>query len=179
MVFPFKSDKSTTTIVMPAEGPSLGVAPSGICKWIVFFLKYSTSFMLCFSAYARTQLIAMAADSFITSPICPVKLKPSFPGMLSASKSSVSPPILVHASPIAVPGRSAFLRLSSSVKTGLPKYFSISVLSGISGFASSLFNSFCASFSSSPIRRLSSFCFLTLRPVSGTSFVSSFVFSAA
>ena len=70
----------------------------------------------------------MLQDSFITSPSCPVSCNPPFPapdGKSIASIKSVSPPILVQARPMAVPGISAFM-ISSSLKTGFPRYFSIS-----------------------------------------------------
>ena len=31
---PVNSDASAVTIVTPAEGPSLGIAPDGTCRWI-------------------------------------------------------------------------------------------------------------------------------------------------
>src|SRR5574344_1467184 len=59
----------------------------------------------------------------MTSPICPVSCSPPLSdGYEMLSMSSVSPPMLVHARPIAVPGTDArFISLSSN--TGLPRYF--------------------------------------------------------
>jgi ATP-dependent Lon protease len=34
----FNKDIIATTIVIPAEGPSLGIAPAGTCTWISYFL---------------------------------------------------------------------------------------------------------------------------------------------
>ena len=42
-------------------------------------LNHSGLQSLCLRAYMRTQLIAMEADSFITSPSCPVSCNPSLP----------------------------------------------------------------------------------------------------
>ena len=61
------SDTSAVTIVTPAEGPSLGIAPDGTWRWISELLKNSGSTAHSV-ACARTQDSAARADSFITSP---------------------------------------------------------------------------------------------------------------
>ena len=55
-------------------------------------------------AFERTQLRAICADSFITSPSCPVKVSSPVPDILLASTNMISPPIAVQASPTATPG---------------------------------------------------------------------------
>ena len=50
-------------------------------------------------ALDRSQLKAICADSFITSPSCPVSVSSPLPGILLASMNIISPPIPVHASP--------------------------------------------------------------------------------
>ena len=40
---PVARDSSAVTIVMPADGPSLGVAPSGMCRWTSARLKNELS----------------------------------------------------------------------------------------------------------------------------------------
>jgi hypothetical protein len=49
---------------------------------------------------------AAEADSFITSPSCPVIWSLPSPGKAVASMKSTSPPTGVHASPVATPGSS-------------------------------------------------------------------------
>ena len=46
----------------------------------------------------------MRADSFITSPSCPVRTSPPLPFMRVASTKRTSPPVPVTASPVATPG---------------------------------------------------------------------------
>lgn len=47
----------------------------------------------------RTQLSAICADSFMTSPSCPVRVSFPVPGILVASTNKISPPLAVHAKP--------------------------------------------------------------------------------
>ena len=65
-----RSEASAVVSVMPAEGPSFGVAPSGTWMCRSFFSNSSA-----LSGYmAFTRLTAICADSFITSPSCPVMM---------------------------------------------------------------------------------------------------------
>src|SRR5207302_1430703 len=56
------------------------------------------------SACDRTYESAMRADSFITSPSCPVSVSSLPPSIDVASTNSTSPPVPVTASPVATPG---------------------------------------------------------------------------
>jgi hypothetical protein len=60
---------------------------------------------LAFAAFARSQLTAMDADSFMTSPSLPVVRTLPVPGITHASTNRTSPPLGVHASPVDTPGR--------------------------------------------------------------------------
>src|SRR5580692_6161760 len=57
------------------------------------------------AAFDRTQLSAACMDSRITSPSCPVIVKPPLPFMRFASMNSTSPPAGVHARPTETPER--------------------------------------------------------------------------
>ena len=64
---PVTSDANAVVIVMPADGPSLGTAPDGTCRWN--FRCSNASVGTCSSsALARTNDSAICADSDITSP---------------------------------------------------------------------------------------------------------------
>ena len=52
--------------------------------------------------FDRTQFSAICADSFITSPSCPVRVSSPVPGILVASTNIISPPMDVHARPSGV-----------------------------------------------------------------------------
>ncbi len=67
------SDASAVAMVTPADGPSLGMAPDGTCRWISAFLKKSGSAPNA-AACARNHDSAARADSFITSPSWPVSV---------------------------------------------------------------------------------------------------------
>ena len=63
---PLRSDASAVAIVMPALGPSFGIAPAGTCTWK---RRSNASWsMPSASACERTAESAICADSFITSP---------------------------------------------------------------------------------------------------------------
>ncbi len=64
------------------------------------------------SARERISVYAAVADSFITSPICPVRVMTPLPGMRVASMNRISPPTGVYAIPVATPG--TLVRLASS-----------------------------------------------------------------
>ena len=98
---PVAREASAVAIVMPALGPSFGIAPAGTCTWN---LRSNDSWSTpSDSACVRTAESAICADSFITSPSCPVSTRPS-PGADVASTNSTSPPVALTASPVATPG---------------------------------------------------------------------------
>ena len=57
----------------------------------------------------RIQLKAMATLSFMTSPSRPVVCTLPLPGISVASTNSTSPPVVVHAMPVATPTGSGFV----------------------------------------------------------------------
>src|SRR5437870_4562021 len=74
-------------------------------------------------ARARSRLQAACADSFITSPSCPVSVICPLPGIWIASMNMMSPPTGVHASAVDTPTSGA--RPATSLCTlGWPAYFS-------------------------------------------------------
>jgi hypothetical protein len=101
---PESAETSAVTSATPAEGPSLGTAPAGTCRWISASRRRSGGRPRR-SALARTQLSAASADSRITSPSWPVSRSrsPSPPRSTLASMKRMSPPWLVWARPTATP----------------------------------------------------------------------------
>ena len=100
---PVSIDANAVNMVTPADGPSLGIAPAGMCTWMsVLSRKFSS--MPSHLALARTNDNAACADSFMTSPSCPVSTSEPLPGMRVASMKRMSPPTGVQASPVATPG---------------------------------------------------------------------------
>ncbi|MNI55638.1 hypothetical protein D3C73_1105990 [compost metagenome] len=86
----------------PADGPSLGIAPAGtwMCKSFLFNSRYFR-----FKAnLERIKLCEILADSFITSPSCPVNINCPLPGINTPSINSISPPTGVQANPVTTPG---------------------------------------------------------------------------
>ncbi len=85
------SDARAVNMATPALGPSLGTAPAGTCTWTSLSASnFGSIFNL--SARERTNVKAAVADSFITSPICPVSMIPPLPGIREASMKRISPP---------------------------------------------------------------------------------------
>ena len=80
------------TIATPAEGPSFGTAPAGTWMWMSVFPKRSSETPNC-EAWLLMRLRAACADSFITSPICPVRRSWPLPSKPAASTKMISPPI--------------------------------------------------------------------------------------
>jgi len=70
------------------------------------------------SALARMKLKAADADSFITSPNCPVRVSPFFPFMAVASINRRSPPVGVQASPMTTPGFEVRAVVSVVIRSG-------------------------------------------------------------
>ena len=62
-------------MVMPAEGPSFGIAPAGTWMWMSLVLNRSGS-MPYFVALPRTHVSAACTDSCITGPSWPVMMRP-------------------------------------------------------------------------------------------------------
>ena len=92
-------------MVTPADGPSFGIAPAGTwtCRSC---LSRNDGEMPSAVAWARMWLTAARADSCITLPSWPVRMICWLPpGSSVASMKSTSPPVSVHATPVATPGR--------------------------------------------------------------------------
>jgi len=85
-------------IVIPAEGPSFGTAASGTCMWISFFEK-SILFKPKISWLDFIQETEVDMDSFIISPIFPVKIVDPFPLNILDSIRVRVPPFKVYANP--------------------------------------------------------------------------------
>ena len=100
--FPENTDKIAVAIVIPALGPSFGVAPSGTCT-CTFCVSNNALSMPYLSAFALTKVSAARADSFITSPSLPVSKISPFPSTRVASTVRVVPPYAVQASPFTAP----------------------------------------------------------------------------
>src|SRR6478735_2586022 len=98
---PVSRDASAVAIVMPALGPSFGIAPAGTCTWN--FRSNASCSTPRRSAWERTEERAICADSFMTSPSWPVRTRPS-PGTAVASTKRTSPPVALTARPVATPG---------------------------------------------------------------------------
>jgi len=86
---PVAGEASAVTIVIPADGPSLGVAPAGTCTWSAWS-KNAGSTASCV-AWLRTKLSAIYADSFITSPSWPVRVRPAGPSCDERDRAAASP----------------------------------------------------------------------------------------
>ena len=114
------AETSAVARVMPADGPSFGIAPSGTWMWTSVFLLNSFG-MPSSSAFDRTQLMAACADSCMTSPSLPVSVRWPRPGMSVASVTRISPPTSVHANPVATP-ISSFSSAMLGRNRGTPRY---------------------------------------------------------
>ena len=112
---PDASEASAVTIVTPADGPSFGTAPAGTCRCTTLSSAASRS-----GRCARRYDSAICADSFITSPSCPVRVNRRSPSVAFASMNSTSPPAPVTASPVATPG-TAVRSADSGVNRGRPR----------------------------------------------------------
>src|SRR5207249_2713373 len=75
-----RSDASAVAIAIPADGPSFGTAPAGRCRCTSVCVNASSG-IPSGPARARNRLHAACADSFITSPSCPVRVICPFPGI--------------------------------------------------------------------------------------------------
>ena len=95
-------------MVIPADGPSFGTAPAG--TWICI----SDSFKVSASSgnMDLTRVNAICTDSFITSPNWPVIWTFPSPFVLDVSINRISPPALVHASPVTTPACGSCIRTS-------------------------------------------------------------------
>ena len=84
--------------VMPAEGPSLGMAPSGTWTWMSRPRSKSGAMPSAPVLALRKERAAWAL-SFITSPRLPVRISFPSPDSTAASTGSRVPPVSVQASP--------------------------------------------------------------------------------
>ena len=114
-----KTEIIAVAMVMPADGPSLGIAPSGTCTCRSCVAKKSSLMPYC-RARVRAKDSAAWADSFITSPREPVRVRRPLPLKAVASMNMTSPPEAVQAMPVAMPTWS-FLRISSGRIFGAPR----------------------------------------------------------
>ncbi len=89
---PVSSEASDAAMVTPADGPSLGIAPAGTWTWMSDLSKKS-GWIPRRSARERTYDSAACADSFITSPSEPVRVRPFCPGIRVLSMNRMSPPL--------------------------------------------------------------------------------------
>jgi hypothetical protein len=87
---PDSADTSAVAIVMPALGPSFGMAPAG--TWMCTSRSKRSSGMCSAARCERAYVHAARADSFITSPSWPVRTSSPFPGIVLASTNMMSPP---------------------------------------------------------------------------------------
>ena len=99
---PVSALRIAVAMVIPADGPSLGIAPAGTWMCSVLCSKLFGS-MPSSRACARIQESPARADSRMTSPSCPVRMKSSFPSMRVTSTVTTSPPVSVTTSPVAAP----------------------------------------------------------------------------
>ena len=101
-----RADANEVAMVIPAEGPSLGMAPSGTWMCIFQFSNISSSSCnnaACALIYSKASM----ADSFMTSPKFPVSVRrPPFPLLRLVSTKRISPPTAVQASPVTTPAYS-------------------------------------------------------------------------
>mgnify|MGYP003686057485 CR=1 FL=1 len=70
----------------------------------IYNRMYSIMKVLTLLACDLTQFMASSADSFITSPSCPVIVTFPSPSICVASTNRISPPMGVQANPTATPG---------------------------------------------------------------------------
>ena len=119
---PASAETIAVAMVTPADGPSLGVAPAGTWMWSVCFSKTSRSIPSS-AACDRIQDSAARADSRITSPSWPVRMKSSLPSMSVTSIATTSPPTSVTTRPVAEPVWSS-ASSSPYSKRGGPRYSS-------------------------------------------------------
>ncbi len=117
---PVRALTIAVAMVTPADGPSLGVAPAGTWMCSVCFSKISRV-MPRSDAWERIQDSAARADSRITSPSWPVRMKSSLPSMSVTSMATTSPPTSVTTRPVADPVWSS-ASSSPYSKRGGPRY---------------------------------------------------------
>ena len=104
-------------IATPAEGPSFGIAPAGTWTWMSL-ASNSAGSMPSPTARLLTSDSAACALSRMTSPSCPVRIRPPLPGTRVASMNRMSPPTGVQASPVATPGMLVRILTSPSNRRG-------------------------------------------------------------
>ena len=100
---PVSAETIAVAIVTPADGPSLGMAPAGTWMWRVCFSNMLARDARATAAFDRIQDSAARADSRITSPSWPVRMKSSLPSIFVTSTATTSPPTSVTTRPVADP----------------------------------------------------------------------------
>ena len=105
---PSTNEIIAVNIVIPADGPSFGTEPDG--TWICMSLSLKSIFFSNNNDF--TRFTAIVADSFITSPSCPVLTICPVPANAVVSIKRISPPACVQASPVTTPGILCFSTLS-------------------------------------------------------------------
>ena len=105
---PVRADTMAVAMATPADGPSLGTAPSGKWTWMSLLLWKSASSPN-WSARLRRKDRAARADSRITLPRLPVSSTLPLPGITLASTSRISPPTAVQARPLTTPTKGGWL----------------------------------------------------------------------
>ena len=97
------AEVTADSIVIPAEGPSLGIAPPG-CDQYEYrdFQKGIFNFKFSSVGFDKTDG-RRSRFFFMTSPRLPVSVILPLPLLIETSIYRMSPPTLVHTSPIATP----------------------------------------------------------------------------
>ena len=113
------ADTIAVAIVTPADGPSFGNRAGRHVDVQIVLVEEIRRRRRARSAIERMWLTAARADSCITLPSCPVSVMlPWPPGSRLASMNSTSPPLSVHATPVATPGRETRNATSSRTSAG-------------------------------------------------------------
>ncbi len=94
------------TMVTPADGPSLGMAPAGTWTWSAWVSKKSRGAPYS-TAWTRAQESAARADSSMTLPSWPVSERSGGASTASASTVTMSPPTSLTTTPVTAPTSSS------------------------------------------------------------------------
>ena len=99
---PVRALTIAVAIVIPADGPSFGMPPAGtwMCR---VFCSNTSRWIPSSAAWARVHDRPARADSRMTSPSWPVRMKSSRPSIRVTSMATTSPPTSVTTRPIADP----------------------------------------------------------------------------
>ena len=101
-LFCVSKETKDVNMVIPALGPSFGVAPSGTWMWILYFSNgnFSNPISSFFDLINSKDIVA---DSFITFPRLPVIVNCPLPSEIADSINRISPPADVQAKPVTTP----------------------------------------------------------------------------